>query len=177
MDAVELFGLELREAFAMVRGRIEGLTDEEFFWEPAPGCWSIHVDAHGRWVSDYAEPDPVPAPLTTIGWRLVHIAQCKLMYHEYAFGPAELTWWDIEVPHTSVAAIAMLDRGQALLDQDLEGLHPSDLTRPVATNWGEMWPVWKIFWAMVHHDLHHGGEIGALRDLYRVADGVAPPGA
>jgi len=37
----------------------------------------------------------------------------------------------------------------------------------VLTNWGEKWPAWRIFWAMIEHDLHHGGEIGALRDLYR----------
>ena len=36
------------------------------------------------------------------------------------------------------------------------------------TNWGEEWPAWRIFWTMIHHDAHHGGEIGALRDLYRV---------
>ena len=35
------------------------------------------------------------------------------------------------------------------------------------TNWGERWPTWRIFWVMAAHDLHHGGEIGCLRDLYR----------
>jgi hypothetical protein len=37
------------------------------------------------------------------------------------------------------------------------------------TNWGEEWPAWRIFWTMIHHDAHHGGEIGALRDLYRTS--------
>jgi hypothetical protein len=31
-------------------------------------------------------PDPDPAPFTTIGWRLVHLADCKVMYHEWGFG-------------------------------------------------------------------------------------------
>ena len=35
------------------------------------------------------------------------------------------------------------------------------------TNWGEEWPTWQVLWTMIHHDLHHGGEIGSLRDLYR----------
>ncbi|MFQ5436721.1 MAG: hypothetical protein ACE5FD_17830 [Anaerolineae bacterium] len=35
------------------------------------------------------------------------------------------------------------------------------------TIWGEMWPTWRIFWTMASHDLHHGAEIGCLRDLYR----------
>ena len=23
------------------RRRLDGLTDDEYFWEPAPGCWSV----------------------------------------------------------------------------------------------------------------------------------------
>ena len=42
------------------------------------------------------------------------------------------------------------------------------------TNWGEEWPTWRIFWTMIEHDIHHGAEIGALRDLLRVTGGTAP---
>jgi hypothetical protein len=31
----------------------------------------------------------------------------------------------------------------------------------------EEWLAWCVFWTMIDHDLHHGGEIGLLRDLYR----------
>jgi hypothetical protein len=55
-----------------------------------------------------------------------------------------------------------------MLVRDLDALDDGDLDREVLTNWGEMWPAKKIFWTMVDHDRHHGGEIGALRDLYRV---------
>jgi len=61
----------------------------------------------------------------------------------------------------------MLDSGHALLTEDLAELEDVDLERPVSTNWGEGWPAWRIFWTMIHHDAHHGGEIGTLRDLYR----------
>jgi hypothetical protein len=36
------------------------------------------------------------------------------------------------------------------------------------TNWGEEKPTWRIIWTMIEHDVHHGAEIGVLRDLYRV---------
>jgi len=50
---------------------------------------------------DYPEPPhPDPAPFTTIGWRLVHVAECKVMYHEYAFGGAKLTFPEIDSAHT-----------------------------------------------------------------------------
>jgi hypothetical protein len=41
------------------------------------------------------------------------------------------------------------------------------LDEPVKTNWGELWPAWRIFWVMADHDAFHGGMIGKLRDLYR----------
>lgn len=30
-----------------LRGRLDGLTDDEYFWEPAPGCWSVRPRGTG----------------------------------------------------------------------------------------------------------------------------------
>ncbi len=166
--AVELLARELDHAYRMVRDCVEGLTDDEFWWEPVPGAWTVRRGESGRWAADYEEPDPVPAPFTTIAWRLDHIIECKIMYREYAFGAARLTWPELDSAHTAGDAIAELERGHAALVHDLEGLSDEDLDRPRATNWGEEWPTWRIFWTMIHHDIHHGAEIGVLRDLYRV---------
>jgi hypothetical protein len=166
--SVELLRHQLEDAYGRLRDRLEGLSDEEFFWEPVPGCWTVRADERGHWSADYPEPPhPEPPPFTTIAWRLVHVAECKLMYHEYAFGPAKLTWPEINSAHTAADAIHALKQGHELLERDLRGLTDADLEQPRKTNWGEEWPAWKIFWTMIHHDLHHGGEIGALRDLYR----------
>jgi hypothetical protein len=62
----------------------------------------------------------------------------------------------------------MTERGQQLLMDDLASLGDDELDVRRLTNWGGEWPAWRIFWTMAHHDLQHGGEIGALRDLYRV---------
>ncbi len=166
--AVDLLSRQMSESFRTMRARLDGLTDEEYFWEPVPGCWRVYRRHDGRWDHDYEEPDPVPPPFTTIGWRLAHIATCKVMYHEHAFGPRALTWLTIETPGSVDDAIDMLDAGHALLTEDLAGLGDPDLERLAPTNWGEEWPTWQIFWTMIHHDAHHGAEIGALRDLYRV---------
>jgi len=152
----------------MLRERLDGLTDDEFAWQPAPGSWHIRPDERGRYAVDYEEPDPIPAPFTTIGWRVVHVAECKLMYHEYAFGEARLTWPDLDSPHIAADAMAALERWQGLLVSDVAALDDADLDRPARTNWGEEWPVWRIVWTMIHHDLWHGGEIGVLRDLFRL---------
>ena len=166
--AVDLLAGQLDVAYRMVRDRVEGLTDAEFWWEPVPGCWTVRRGANGRWAADYEEPDPDPAPFTTIGWRLDHIVECKVMYHEYAFGEGRLTWPELDSAHTARDAIAALEHGHAALVRDIQGLRDDDLARPRMTNWGEEWPTWRIFWTLIHHDIHHGAEIGVLRDLYRI---------
>ena len=165
---INLLERQMTEAYDALHARIEGLGEAEFFWQPAPGCWTVHLDEAGRWIADYELPEPHPAPLTTIAWRLVHVATCKVMYHEYAFGPGVLTWDDLEVPHTVAGAVAMLEHGQELLAADLRSVGEAELDELRATNWGDRWPAWEIFWTMAAHDLHHGAEIGALRDLYRL---------
>ena len=165
---MELLREELQEAYEGLRARVDSLSDAEFFWEPVPGCWTVRRRADGRWAVDYPEPPhPEPAPFTTIGWRLVHVAECKVMYHEYAFGAAKLTFPEIDSAHTARAAVEQLEAGQAMLVGDLASLDDAGLEREVLTNWGDRWPARRIFWTMIRHDLHHGGEIGALRDLFR----------
>lgn len=45
--------------------RLDGLTDEEYFWEPVPDCWTIHVTPSGTTI-DWAWPTPTPSPVTTL---------------------------------------------------------------------------------------------------------------
>src|SRR5690625_2837114 len=65
-----------------LRERLDGLSDEEYFWEPAPGAWNVRVRGTGtapvqagagEMTIDFAIPEPDPPPLTTIAWRLGHV--------------------------------------------------------------------------------------------------------
>jgi len=56
-----------------LRPRLDGLTDDEYLWEPVPGAWSIHPQPDGTATVDFEYPEPQPAPVTTIAWRLGHI--------------------------------------------------------------------------------------------------------
>lgn len=105
----------MNEAWDYLHRLLVGLSDHEFFWEPVPNCWRIYQTENGRCTYDYQIPAPDPSPLTTIGWRLVHLAACKVMYYEYAFGPAKRTFPDLTIPPTAVGAIAWLEHGHALL--------------------------------------------------------------
>jgi hypothetical protein len=167
--APDLLKDQTDEAWKNLVGLLENMTDDEFFWEPVPNCWTVHPGEGDHWVVDYVKPAPDPTPFTTIGWRLVHLASCKWMYYEYAFGPAKLTWDDLDTPHTATDAISWLTDGHKLLRKALDGMNDNGLSEIRLTNWGDSWPTWRIFWTMLSHDLHHGAEIGCLRDLYRAS--------
>jgi len=70
------------ERFTLQRAR-DGLTDDEFFWEPTPSSWSVRRRSEcrttspfgdGDWVADFQGPEPNPVPMTTIAWLFWHIA-------------------------------------------------------------------------------------------------------
>ena len=52
-----------------LRPRFDGLSDDEYFWQPVADCWTVHPDGG----IDFAYPPPEPAPFTTIAWRLAHV--------------------------------------------------------------------------------------------------------
>jgi hypothetical protein len=65
-----------------MRPRLDGMADEEYFWESVAGCWSVRLRCQatapiavgaGDYVTEYAYPEPDPPPVTTIAWRLAHL--------------------------------------------------------------------------------------------------------
>lgn len=168
-DRIGLLRTQLTETHERLRRRLDGLTEDEYWWEPVPGCWTLRRQPDGRLLEDYPDefPHPTPAPFTTIAWRLFHIASCKVVYHEYAFGAGRLNWLNMERPETADGVRDLLEHGQQLLIADLDRLaDDAALDLPASTNWGETWPTWRIFWTMVDEERHHGAEIGTLRDLW-----------
>jgi len=77
----------LRYAFERTRVTLEGLTNDEYFWEPVQPCWSIRRVADvdrgwgvGDWRCEDAFPAPDPLPIATVGWRIVHLAAWTDIY-------------------------------------------------------------------------------------------------
>lgn len=170
--AASLLERQMKHAFEMIRERLQGLTDAEAYWEPVPKAWTLRI-VDGWWTADYAQDgnwpdwtDPEPPPFATIIHRLVHIASCKVMYHDHAFASGTESWGNL-CPHTVEGALALLDDGQGRLMDAASKLGDEDLDAERPTNWGPMWPTRQLLWTMVHHDLQHGNEIAVVRDLYR----------
>lgn len=161
-----------------LRPRLEGLTDEEYFWEPAPGAWSVRPRGTstapvqggvGSHTVDFAFPEPAPAPVTTIAWRLAHVVVGVLAVRNAAHAggpPASYESW--EYAATAATALAQLDTEMARWVGHVASLDPARLRVPCGPSEGP-WAD-QPFAALVLHlnreVIHHGAEICLLRDLH-----------
>lgn len=148
-------------------GRIvAGLTDAEFFWEPCNGCWSVRR-VGDAWFMDYPDEEPSPPPVTTIGWRLLHITHGNWIYWEHAFGPGRRNFPDLVVHGSAASAAADLIASQQPVAATLASLGDAELDRPVPTQFGQTWPAGQVLRTLLDEQVHHGAEISLLRDLHR----------
>lgn len=152
--------------------RLTGLTDDEYFWEPVADCWSLRQSNDGRWLLDGGGgggPAPDPAPITTIAWRLGHVAGMAVGgFANRRFGDAKLTPDQIAYPPTVSAIPEFLDEQYQAWHTGLTGLTDSEWTAPLGPTWGPYADSSTIDLALHVLDevIHHSAEIALLRDLY-----------
>jgi DinB superfamily len=171
---------QLDAAWRMLAGRLDGLTDAEYFWEPATGCWSLRRRGaarsgtpfgSGEWQLDFDLPAPEPPPITTIAWRMCHLAVSPLLRHDYTFGRHEATFDAIEWPTTAEAAISFLTATHERWRSDLAGLTTEELDRVGRSQFrygldqGVRF-IDLLAWTNLEF-AHHAAEVACLRDLYR----------
>ena len=167
-------------SYAMLRERLEGLTDAEYFWEPVPACWSVRRRAEakttlmfgkGEWVFEREPRDPQPAPFTTIAWRIAHVVSGQMMRCGYTFGTKSLDWNDIEFPGSAAGALAFLARSHTAWRAGLAGLTDADLDVVGLSSFPHGLdphiPFGPLLWWTNREIIHHGGELGLLRDLWQ----------
>lgn len=148
-----------------LRPRLEGLTDDEYLWQPVPNCWTVHPDGG----IDFSYPPPDPEPFTTIAWRLAHvIVGVFAMRNHSHFGgpPADYQSW----PYATDAATALdqLDETYRAWINGARALGEDDLDRPVGPAEGP-WAEHSMAELVLHINrevIHHGAEIACIRDLY-----------
>ena len=162
-----------------LRPRLEGLTDEEYFWEPVEGCWSLRQGADGRYALDGQWPDPAPSPVTTVVWRLVHLgATCLANRASAFFGdgnvPADANMFDprhvpATLPTSAAEGIAFLEQAYHRWREGIAALDDAGLRAPLGPK-GDGVAADPLAGLRLHINrevMHHGGEIGLLRDLNR----------
>lgn len=157
--------------YQRTRSRLDGLTDDEYFWEPVPGCCTVRRTDSGDYRADDADRPGNP-PFTTLAWRLWHLIEC------YG-GERNPQWLGVErqpggferddpAPATAAQALAVLDRAHAFWQDLLQAL-------PAASWWEQLGPVAgpyaeadkaSLVLHQIDEQIHHGAELGVLRDLY-----------
>ncbi|MEU0740827.1 DinB family protein [Streptomyces sp. NPDC006134] len=164
--------------------QVAPLTDDEYFWEPVPDCWSVRRRADGPgpratllagagdWGRDAAPyPHPWPPPFTTLAWRLSHLGEMLVLRADHTAGSHALTRDDCPVSGNAADAVAAFDTGAAAWREALLGVDDAALdtvgycTYPHGSDPEE--PFAGIVWWVNQELLHHGAEIALLRDLYR----------
>lgn len=184
------------EQFTLARAW-QDLTDAEFFWEPFTTTWSIRRQDQcstpnpfgaGEWLADFAIPEPVPVPITTIAWLYWHIGSMpgRLCDIDFLGGTRIMAsgWTSPYLTNHPVftsaaeAVTALRDGWQSLRkaieqadDDRLEmtaagytyaaGVLPLVVGPP-----GPARPATHFIAGTLHEVSHHGTQIGALRDLY-----------
>lgn len=165
-----------------LRPRLDGLTDDEYLWEPVEGCWSIRPrgEAHspmaaggGELVADWAIPEPSPAPFTTIAWRLAHLSISVFGERNAShFGGPEIHYEAVRWPGTAREGLALLDEAYERWVKGVTALDHADLARavgPAEGIWGQE-PYAALILHINREVIHHGAEVLTLRDLYRQCD-------
>jgi hypothetical protein len=148
-----------------LRPRLDGLTDDEYFWEPVPDCWTVHPDGG----VDFAYPAPEPAPFTTIAWRLAHVIVGVLAMRNHShFGgpPADYQSWTYATGADT--ALKQLDDAYRSWNDGVLALDDAALAQPCGPAEGP-YAAESMMTLVLHINremIHHGAEIALLRDLY-----------
>lgn len=159
--------------------RLDGLSDDEYFWEPVGGCWSLRKGETGEYEIESFSPEPPIAPVTTIAWRLAHVGleifgtrACAL------FGPTDAPddanmydrrHWPEPLPGTADDALTFLHKTYTAWHDGVAGLTDEDLRRPIGPK-GVAYAEDSMAALVLHINrevMAHGAEICLLRDLYR----------
>lgn len=149
--------------------RMEGLTDEEYLWQPVSDCWSVVQDSDGRWIWQIKYPDPEPSPFTTIAWRLLHMVDFLATRTSNHFGDGSYRRQTVDVPSTAEGALTLLTEAHARWNEGVASLGEAGLARPCGPAEGRF-QHHSLATLVLHINrefLHHAAEVALLRDLYR----------
>ncbi|TDC80176.1 DinB family protein [Streptomyces hainanensis] len=161
-----------------LRKRLDGLTDDEYFWEPVPDCWNVRprgtgtapvLAGSGTMTIDFAMPEPSPPPLTTISWRLAHVIVGVLaMRNASHFGRVPTDYQSFAYAPTAAEALAQLDAEYAAWQAGVESLGEAGLARPCGEAEGPYAerPMAELVLHINREVVHHLSEVCLLRDLY-----------
>ena len=129
-----------------LRPRLTGLTDREYFWEPVADAWSVRPRGQstapvqagaGDFTIDFAFPEPEPAPVTTIAWRLGHliVGIFGVRIANHLNGPP-VDYQTFVYAEGADEALSQLDQMYQDWNRGVDALTPDQLAAPCGTSEG-----------------------------------------
>lgn len=163
-----------------LRPRLEGIDDEEYHFSPAADhlTWDIRTRGtgtapiragRGENTIDFAFPEPSPAPLTTIAWRMAHLVVGVLgaRWHTH-FGGPPYSYETFTYAGDAAGGLAQLDEVYTGWMDGVRALDTDALARPIGSAEGP-WAEASMATLVLHihrEVIHHGAEMCLLRDVY-----------
>lgn len=147
---------DMGQAFDALFANIKSLSDDDWTWLPPGAARSVRA---------------------IVG----HVASCKVMYDNHAFGDASLTWMDPRFDEAQspledggfspVALVDWLRESDIGLRRSVDALgDDEELGRDRPVNWGGTRSTRWIISRLIQHDGFHAGEINHLRSLHQGDD-------
>jgi len=159
--------------------RLEGLTDEEYLWQPVQRMLSVR-DVEGRPTPDQHGLSPTGAAdlPRTIAWSVAHLGSGSWERWDYLVGEHRLQPTDLVWPMTAGEGVAFMREGLRRWRSAMDHMTDTDLDTVgrSAFPWGldpEL-PLIEIVWWVNKELIYHAGEIWLMRDLYAVWQGQIP---
>lgn len=167
-----------------LRPRLDGVTDDEYYWQPVPDCWTISRRGHssapmsfgtGEFTMDYGQAPHDREPVTTIAWRLAHLIVGFEATSASHFGgpPADVATF--AYAGTANEALRQLDESHETWVNGVRSLGMAGLTMPQGPTQPAEFanaPMAKLILYTHVEVIHHGAEICLLRDLYLRSDSM-----
>ncbi|KAF4405843.1 DinB family protein [Streptomyces lycii] len=162
--------------WALFEYHLDRLEPGDFLWEPGPLCWTVRPDTDGVWRPDWADHEPDPVPVPTIGWVSWHIGWWWSVTLDHARGREARDRTDITWPGDGASAVAWLRGLREEWLTVLDGLTDAGLDATAPFPWQHD-PAYTVadMLAWVNTELTKNvTEIGQLR-LLRAASAATSP--
>jgi len=159
----------LQESWRQLSERLNGITEQEYRWEPFRPCWSVAQRPDGTWFGEIVRPEPDPTPVTTIAWRLWHIGEdCFESYSRRAFASTAGNLPEGDWVSTHTEAVEFTGACVGHFGRQMAGLTEQQLFTELGPSWGPF--ANRTYADLLQHATreltHHAAEIAVLRDIF-----------
>jgi hypothetical protein len=159
--------------WSLLELHLERLTSEDFLWEPAALSWTVRPGADGVWVPDWADTEPDPIPVPTVGWVSWHVGWWWSVALDHLQGRTPRERTEIGWPGTAEAAVGWLRDLRAEWVAVLDRLTGPDLDAPAPFPWpadSGLTLAHTVAWVNAEL-MKNATEIGQLRLLRAASEG------